>query len=89
MTFGNASGAVPAFPPIRLIKKSAFMTRPKLLDYVATREELNWRTGEIFGWLQSGELKVTIDKVFDLKDAVEGHKYLEAGKSKGKVLYKI
>ena len=89
VTFGNASGPVPAFPPIRLIKKSAFMTRPKLLDYVATREELNWRTGEIFGWLQSGELNVTIDKVFDLKDAVEGHKYLESGASKGKVLYKV
>jgi len=89
VTFGNASGAVPAFPPIRLIKKSAFLTRPKLLDYVSTREELMMRADEIFGWLQSGDLKVGIDKVFDLKDAVEGHKYLEAGKSKGKVLYKV
>lgn len=89
VTFGNASGPVPAFPPIRLIKKSAFMTRPKLLDYVVTREELNWRTGEIFGWVKSGDLKVTIDKVFDLKDAIDGHKYLESGASKGKVLYKV
>ena len=89
VTFGNASGAVPAFPPIRLIKKSAFLTRPKLLDYVSTRDELMMRADEIFGWLQSGDLKVGIDKVFDLSDAVEGHKYLEAGKSKGKVLYKV
>merc|ERR1719217_1097629 len=89
VTFGNASGAVPAFPPIRLIKKSAFLTRPKLLDYVTTRDELMMRADEIFGWLQSGDLKVGIDKVFDLADAAEGHKYLEAGKSKGKVLYKV
>ena len=54
-----------------------------------TREELNWRTGEIFGWVKSGDLKVTIDKVFDLKDAIDGHKYLESGASKGKVLYKV
>lgn len=40
VSFGNASGAVPAFPVLRLIKKSAFTTRPKLLDYVATRDEL-------------------------------------------------
>ena len=37
VSFGNASGAVPAFPVLRLIKKSAFVTRPKLLDYVSTR----------------------------------------------------
>ena len=47
------------------------------------------RADEIFGWLQSGDLKVGIDKTFSLKEAVEGHKYLEAGKSKGKVLYKV
>ena len=70
-------------------QKSAFLTRPKLLDYVTTRDELMMRADEIFGWLQSGDLNVGIDKVFDLKDAVEGHKYLEAGKSKGKVLYKV
>merc|ERR1719183_441293 len=89
VTFGNASGPVPAFPPIRLIKKSAFLTRPKLLDYVSTREELMMRADEIFGWLQAGDLKVGIDKTFDLEDAVAGHQYLEAGKSKGKLLYKI
>jgi len=89
VTFGNASGQVPAFPPIRLIKKSAFLTRPKLLDYVSTRDELMMRADEIFGWLSAGDLKVGIDKVFDLKDAAEGHKYLEAGKSKGKVLYQV
>mmetsp|Transcript_19249 Transcript_19249/g.61254 ORF Transcript_19249/g.61254 Transcript_19249/m.61254 type:complete len:644 (+) Transcript_19249:29-1960(+) len=89
VTFGNASGAVPAFPPIRLIKKSLFMTRPKMLDYVSTREELMMRADEVFGWIASGDLKVGIDKTFDLEDAVAGHQYLEAGKSKGKLLYKI
>jgi len=89
VTFGNASGAVPPFPVLRLIKKSAFVTRPKLLDYVADRDELLMRAQEIFGWLKSGELSVGIDKVFDLSEAAEGHKFLEAGKSKGKLLYKV
>jgi len=49
--------------------------------------ELLYRSGEIFGWLQSGTLHVKVDKSFDLAEAAEEHKYLEAGKSKGKVLY--
>ena len=47
------------------------------------------RADEIFGWLQSGDLKVGIAKTFALTDAVEGHKYLESGASTGKVLYRI
>jgi NADPH2:quinone reductase len=89
ISFGNASGAVPAFPVLRLIGKSAYVTRPKLLDYTVTREELVWRASEIFGWLQDGKLKVSVDTVFPLDQAAEGHIYLEAGKSKGKVLYAI
>jgi len=89
ISFGNASGAVPAFPVLRLIAKSAYATRPKLLDYITNREELLMRSNEIFGWLMDGKLNVSVDKIFPLKEAAEGHLYLEAGKSKGKVLYKI
>jgi len=89
VSFGNASGAVPAFPVLRLIGKSAYVTRPKLLDYIVDREELVWRADEIFGWLKDGKLSVSVDTTFPLDEAAEGHLYLEAGKSKGKVLYKI
>ena len=34
-------------------------------------------------------MQVAIDKTFPLADAAAGHEYLEAGKSTGKVLYKI
>jgi len=89
ISFGNASGAVPPFPPLRLIAKSAFLTRPKLLDYTVDRNELLYRANEIMAWLQSGQLSVSVDTAFPLDQAPEGHIYLEAGKSKGKVLYKI
>ena len=89
ISFGNASGAVPEFKPLRLIAKSAFLTRPKLLDYTVDRTELLYRANEIMGWLQSKQLKVSVDTSFPLEQAPDGHKYLEAGKSKGKVLYKI
>jgi NADPH:quinone reductase len=89
VSFGNASGAVPAFPVLRLIGKSAYVTRPKLLDYTVDRQELVWRANEVFDWLAQGKLKVSVDAVFPLEQAAEGHKYLEAGKSKGKVLYSV
>lgn len=89
VSFGNASGAVPAYPPLRHIGKSTFMTRPKLNDYTVTREELLSRANDIFGWLGEGKLKVKVDKIFPLEDVGLGHDYLEAGKSTGKVLYRI
>lgn len=89
VSFGNASGAVPAFPVLRLITKSAYVTRPKLLDYTVDRKELVWRANEIFAWLSAGQLKVTVDTIFPLENAAGGHQYLEDGKSKGKVLYAI
>ena len=60
VSFGNASGAVPAFPPLRLINKSGFITRPKLNDYTVTREELLSRANDIYGWIDKGDLKVVV-----------------------------
>ena len=89
VSFGNASGTVPAFEPLKLIGKSLFLTRPKLLDYVQDRDALVARSSEVFGWIREGKLKVSVDRAFPLTEAAEGHKYLESGASTGKVLYKI
>ena len=89
VSFGNASGAVPPFSLLRLVAKSAFVTRPKLGDYVSSPEELEKRCRDVFAWVQEGKLKVSIDTTFRLEQAAEGHSYLESGKSKGKVLYSI
>merc|ERR1712232_1014502 len=89
VSFGNASGAVPAYPPLKHIGKSSFMTRPKLLEYTRTREELLWRSEDLWRWITEGKLHVSVDKTFPLSQVAEGHDYLEAGRSKGKVVYKI
>ena len=89
VSFGNASGTVPAFEPLKLIGKSLFMTRPKLLDYVPDVPSMRARSEEVFGWIKEGKLKVGVDRSFKLDDAADGHKYLESGASTGKVLYQI
>ena len=85
--FGNASGPVPPVDPMLLTRHgSIFMTRPTLVDYTATREELHLRAGEVLGWLQSDTLRLRIDRTLPLSDAPEAHRLLEGRQTKGKVL---
>ena len=84
--FGNASGAVPPIDPLRLIGNSNFITRPKLLDYTASREELLMRAKDVFEWIANGDLAVSIDREFKLEEASDAHRYIEAGKTAGKIL---
>jgi NADPH:quinone reductase len=62
--FGQSSGAVAPFDPALLNQKgSLFLTRPSLGGYCLTREELLWRSGDVLGWIASGQLKLRIDTV--------------------------
>jgi len=85
--FGGASGAVPPFDLIKLSQKgSLYITRPTLGHYTVTREELEWRAGDVLGWVKSGELKLRIHKKYPLRDAAQAHRDLEARKTTGKLL---
>jgi NADPH:quinone reductase len=85
--FGQSSGPVAPLDPQTLnAKGSLFLTRPTLAHYMATREELLWRTNDLFTWIVARELRVRIDQTFPLAEAAEAHRYLEARKTEGKVL---
>ncbi|HEV7240536.1 MAG TPA: quinone oxidoreductase [Thermoanaerobaculia bacterium] len=84
--FGQSSGPVPPVDPARLAKKGAYLTRPSLAHYTATREELRWRARELFGWLESGEVKLRIDRELPLSEAAEAHRLLESRGTRGKLL---
>ena len=84
--YGQASGPVPPQDPRILGNGSLFLTRPGLADYTATREELERRAGDVFGWVKSGDLKLRIEHVFPLSEATEAHRQLEGRSTTGKVL---
>ncbi len=85
--YGASSGAVPPFDPIKLTQKgSLFLTRPSLAHYIGTREELEWRAGEVLGMVQKGELKLRIEHVYKLAEAQQAHRDLEGRKTSGKLL---
>ena len=85
--FGQSSGPVPPMDPSILNQKgSLYLTRPTLANYVATREELRHRAGDILGWIAEGSLRLRIDRDVPLADAGEAHRALEARETTGKVL---
>src|SRR6266446_5154535 len=75
--FGQSSGPVEPFDPGQLAAKgSLFMTRPSLFQYTATREELQLRAGDVLKWIQSGALKIRIEKTYRLAEAPQAHRDL-------------
>ena len=85
--FGNASGPVPPIDPLALAGAgSIFLTRPTLFDHIADREELLGRAKELFSWLQSGKLRLAIDRSLPLAEAAQAHRLLEGRQTSGKLL---
>ena len=87
--FGGSSGAVPPFDLIQLSQKgSLFITRPTLHHYTLTREELEWRAGDVLQSIARGDLKLRIHKAYPLADAAQAHRDLEGRKTTGKLILK-
>jgi NADPH:quinone reductase len=85
--FGQSSGAVAPIDPQLLNQKgSLFLTRPTLAAYVATRDELLARAGDLFTWISRGELDVRIGAEFALAEVAEAHRALEGRRTTGKVV---
>jgi NADPH2:quinone reductase len=87
VSFGQSSGKVPPFEPGLLSAKgSLYLTRPSLTNYIADRQSLLARAGDVMKWLAKGELFLFIGKVLPLDQAAEAHRLLEARQTMGKVL---
>jgi NADPH2:quinone reductase len=85
--YGAASGPVPPFDPQRLnTGGSLYLTRPTLGHYIASRDELLWRSGEIFDLVASGELEVRIGGRYPLADAARAQADLASRRIAGKLL---
>lgn len=85
--FGGASGPVPPLDPQVLNQQgSLFLTRPTLANYIAEREELLQRAGDILGAVAQGRLDVRIGGRYPLAEAARAHEDLAAGGTTGKLL---
>lgn len=85
--FGAASGPVPPVDPQRLnVAGSITLSRPSLRDFIATAEEREWRSSDIFHGILLGDLSVRIDRGYSLDEAADAHRALEGRRTSGKLL---
>jgi NADPH2:quinone reductase len=87
VSFGNSSGPVPPFALSELVSRgSLYITRPTLQTYAATREQLESMAADLFGVIESGQVKIEINQRFPLLDAGKAHIELEARRTTGKTI---
>lgn len=85
--YGGASGPVPPFELQRLAGGgSLFITRPTMIHYIASRDELLWRTSDLFSWIAEGRLSVRIGAIYPLAEAARAHGDLAGRRTMGKLL---
>jgi NADPH2:quinone reductase len=84
--FGQSSGFVPPFDLLRLSRGSLSVTRPRVFDYVATREDLLRHAGQVLGWIAEGRLRLLVDHTYPLEQAAEAHMALASRQTTGKLL---
>ncbi|HTQ13193.1 MAG TPA: quinone oxidoreductase [Rhizomicrobium sp.] len=84
VSFGNASGPVPAFEPALLSAKgSLYLTRPTLLHYTRTARELQETADDLFAVIASGAVRIHVNQRFALKDAAKAHEALHSRQTTG------
>ena len=87
---GTASGPIDAFNPVLLaMKGSLYITRPALADYIADPAEKQALANELFDHVANGRIKIEINQRYELKDAVQAHRDLEARKTIGSSIFVI
>ena len=85
--YGNASGPVTEFNPATLAPKgSLFLTRPTLFDYIASRDDLEQRSADVFNWIANGDLELRMEHFYPLAETRQAHEALEGRKTTGKII---
>jgi NADPH2:quinone reductase len=87
---GFASGTVQGFDPqILATKGSPYLTRPALADYILDPAEKAALAAELFGHVGAGRIKIEINQRYELPDAAQAHRDLEARKTTGSSIFTV
>jgi len=87
---GTASGPFPPIDALQLaIQGSVYFTRPALADYIADPAERAELSEALFDHVAAGRIRININQRYELADAVQAHRDLEAGKTTGSSIFVI
>jgi len=84
VSFGNASGPVKSLDlGLLAARGSLYVTRPTLMTYTASDEDLKETADDLVQMVASGKVKIPVNQRYRLADAVEAHRDLESRKTTG------
>ena len=84
VSFGTTTGAPPPVPASTLQKMgSLYFTRPTLVTYTASTEDLRNSAAAVFDLFAKGVLKININQRYALADVAKAHADLESGRTSG------
>lgn len=84
VSFGNASGPVANFDVgVLAAKGSLYLTRPTLMTYVASDEDLQTTAGDVMDIIGSGKVKIPVNQRYSLADVRKAHEDLEGRRTTG------
>lgn len=84
VSFGTTTGAPPPLEAATLQKLgSLYFTRPTVVTYTASTEELRASAAAVFDLRERGLLEMSVNQRYSLAEAAQGHSDLEAGKTTG------
>ncbi len=84
VSFGTTTGAPPPVAASALQKNgSLYFTRPTLVTYTASTEDLRMSSAAVFEMFRAGALKVSINQRYALADIARAHADLEGGRTTG------
>ena len=84
VSFGNASGA-PAPLDLQTLanKGSLYITRPTMVTYTLSPEELQQSSDDLFSRVLSGDIRIEINQRYPLADVQRAHRDMESRKTTG------
>lgn len=84
VSFGTTTGAPPPIEAATLQKLgSLYFTRPTLVTYTASTQELRDSAAAVFALFEAGVLKVSVNQRYALADIARAHADLESGRTTG------
>ena len=90
VTFGNASGPVDGVNlGILGAKGSLYVTRPSLMAYTATREDLELSFDRVADVVASGKVNIPINQRYPLAEVPQAHSDLESRKTTGSTVFTV
>jgi NADPH2:quinone reductase len=87
VSYGNASGEVTGLSLSLLAARgSLYVTRPKLMTFIARREQLEQASAELFDVVARGAVQIEIGQSFPLSKVADAHRALESRATTGSTI---